>query len=139
MSNKKRVKIQPPELLTPESYPFSWGMRVPSGDLLFISGQVSTAIDRNVIGPGNMTAQTKQVFSNMGLVLSETGASFSDVVELTTYLVGRNNLEEHVAAVNEIFPSLFPDGIYPANNLLIIDGLYQEEFLLEVKAIAVLH
>jgi enamine deaminase RidA (YjgF/YER057c/UK114 family) len=71
-------------------------------------------------------------------MLSAAGASFSDIVELTTYLVGRNNLEEHVAAVNELFPPLFPDGIYPANNLLIIDGLYREEFLLEVKAIAVL-
>ena len=139
MSNKKRVKIQPPELLTPESYPFSWGIRVSSGELLFISGQVSTDIDRNVIGPGDMTAQTKQVFYNMGLVLKEAGASFSDVVELTTYLVGRNNLKEHASAVNELFPSLFPDGIYPANNLLLIDGLYREEFLLEVKAIAVLH
>ena len=75
----------------------------------------------------------------MSLVLSEAGASFSDVVELTTYLVGRSNLEEHVAAVSELFPSLFPDRVYPANNLLIIDGLYREEFLLEVKAIAVLH
>jgi enamine deaminase RidA (YjgF/YER057c/UK114 family) len=114
-------------------------MRVQSGELLFISGQVSTDIDRNVIGPGDMAAQTKQVFRNMGLVLSEAGASFSDVVELTTYLVGRNNLEEHVVAVNKLFPSLFPDGIYPANNLLFIEGLYREEFLLEVKAIAVLH
>ena len=139
MTKIQRKRIQPPDLLTPKSYPFSWGMRVQSGELLFISGQVSTDIDRNVIGPGDMAAQTKQVFSNMGLVLSEAGASFSDVVELTTYLVGRNHLDDHVAAVNELFPSLFPDGIYPANNLLFIDGLYREEFLLEVKAIAVLH
>jgi enamine deaminase RidA (YjgF/YER057c/UK114 family) len=139
MTGIQRQRIQPPDLLAPKSYPFSWGMRVQGGELLFISGQVSTDIDRNVIGLGDMAAQTKQVFSNMGLVLREAGASFSDVVELTTYLVGRNNLEEHVAAVNELFPSLFPDGLYPANNLLFIDGLYREEFLLEVKAIAVLH
>ena len=137
MSRIERVRIQPPGLLIP-SYPFSWGMRVQSGELLFISGQVSTDIDGNVVGPGDIASQTKQVFSNMGLVLSEAGASFSDVVELTTYIVGRNNLEDHVAAVNELFPSLFPDGIYPANNLLFIDGLYREEFLLEVSAIAVL-
>ena len=139
MSDAHRVRIQPPDLLTPKSYPFSWGVRVRSGDLLFISGQVSIDLDRNVVGPGDMTAQTKQVFTNMGLVLSEAGASFSDIVELTTYLVGRNYVEEHIAAVNELFPSLFPDGIYPANNFLIIDGLFREEFLLEVTAIAVLH
>lgn len=139
MATIKRKQIQPPALLTPKSYPFSWGMWVQSGDLLFISGQDSTDIDRNVIGPGNITIQTRQVFNNMGYVLSEAGASFSDVVELTTYIVGRANLEAHVAAVNDLFPTLFPDGKYPANNLLIINGLYREEFLLEVKAIAVFH
>jgi enamine deaminase RidA (YjgF/YER057c/UK114 family) len=138
MSKIERSRIQPPDLLTP-SYPFSWGMRVRSGELLFIAGQVSTDMDRNVIGPGDMAAQTRQVFKNMGLVLAEAGASFSDIAELTTYLVGRDKLEDHVAAINELFPSLFPDGVYPANSLLFIDGLYREEFLLEVKAIAVLH
>lgn len=139
MSEIERTRIQPSGLLDPKSYPFSWGLRVRGGELLFISGQVSTDLDRNVIGPGDMAAQTKQVFRNMGLVLDEAGASFSDIVELTTYLVGRQNLESHVAAVNELFPTLFPDGIYPANNVLFIDSLYREEFLLEIKAIAVLH
>jgi enamine deaminase RidA (YjgF/YER057c/UK114 family) len=139
MSEMERSRIQPPDLLTPKSYPFSWGMRVRSGELLFIAGQVSTDMDRNVIGPGDMAAQTRQVFKNMGPVLAEAGASFSNIVELTTYLVGRDKLEAHVAAINELFPSLFPDGVYPANTLVFIDGLYREEFLLEVKAIAVLH
>ncbi len=139
MSEIERTRIQPSGLLAPKSYPFSLGLRVRGGELLFISGQVSTDLDRNVIGPGDMAAQTKQVFRNMGLVLDEAGASFSDIVELTTKLVGRQNLESHVAAVNELFPTLFPDGIYPANNVLFINGLYREEFLLEVKAIAILH
>lgn len=138
MSGIERSRIQPPDLLTPKSYPFSWGMRVRGGELLFIAGQVSTDIDRNVIGPGDMAAQTRQVFKNMGLVLAEAGASFADVAEFTTYLVGKDYLEDHVAAINELFPSLFPDGLYPANTVVFIDGLYRDEFLLEVKAIAVL-
>ncbi len=139
MSKIERSRIQPSNLLTPKSYPFSWGVRVQSGELLFIAGQVSTDINRNVIGPGDMAAQTRQVFKNMGFVLAEAGASFADVAEFTTYLVGRDNLEDHVTAINELFPSLFPDGIYPANTVVFIDGLYRDGFLLEVKAIAVLH
>jgi hypothetical protein len=42
MTRIQLKRIQPPDLLTPKSYPFSWGMRVQSGELLFISGQVST-------------------------------------------------------------------------------------------------
>jgi enamine deaminase RidA (YjgF/YER057c/UK114 family) len=33
---------------------------------------------------------------------------------------------------------LFPDGNYPADTVAIVDGLYREEFLLEVKAVAVI-
>ena len=68
MTRIQRKRIQPPDLLTPKNYPFSWGMQVQSGELLFISGQVSTDIDRNVIGPGDMTAQTKQVCLTRGWV-----------------------------------------------------------------------
>jgi enamine deaminase RidA (YjgF/YER057c/UK114 family) len=69
MPKIERMRIQPPGLLAPKNYPFSWGIRVQiGGDLLFVSGQVSTDIDRNVVGPGDMAAKTKQVFSNLGRV-----------------------------------------------------------------------
>ena len=139
MPSSKREKIQPPELLIPKSYPFSWGIRAKDGDLLFISGQVSTDINRNVIGPGDIDVQTRQVFKNMEFVLKEAGAAFSDIIDLTTYLVGRENLGGHADAIRELFPTFFPDGIYPSNTLLLVDGLYWEEFLLEVKAIAIIN
>ena len=36
------------------------------------------------------------------------------------------------------FPTMFPDGKYPPNTLLVIDRLVQEPFLVEVQTIAVL-
>jgi hypothetical protein len=36
------------------------------------------------------------------------------------------------------FPRLFKDGRYPPNTLLIIDRLVQEQFLIEVSAVAAL-
>ena len=139
MTSSNRKRIQPPELLVPKSYPFSWGVQAKNGDLLFISGQVSTDIDRNVIGVGDIGVQTKQVFKNMELVLKGAGAEFSNIVDITTYVVRRENLDAHAAAVRELFPTYFPDGVYPSNTLILIDGLYREEFLLEVRAIAVIN
>ena len=36
------------------------------------------------------------------------------------------------------FPKLFTNGAYPPNTLLIIDRLVQEQFLVEVSAVAAL-
>ena len=55
MTSIQRKRIQPPGLLTPKGYPFSWGIRVQNGELLFISGQVSVDIDRDIVGPGDQS------------------------------------------------------------------------------------
>ena len=85
-----------------------------------------------------VAAQTRQVFANLGKVLEAVGASFSNVVEFTTYLVGKESVQPFIKARTEIFPGIFPDGDFPPNTLLIIDGLVRSEFLVEIKAVAVL-
>ena len=59
-------------------------------------------------------------------------------MEFTTYLVGRESVAPYLAARTEVFPGMFPDKDYPANTLLIIGGLINEAFLIEIKAVAVL-
>jgi enamine deaminase RidA (YjgF/YER057c/UK114 family) len=118
--------------------PYSHSVRVSPGKLLFIAGQVAVDKNGNAVGLGDVKAQTQQVFQNLAAILSEAGASFSNVVEFTTYLVGRDAVQPFVEARNEIFPSIFPGEDYPPNTLLIINGLVREEFLVEIKALAAL-
>ena len=117
---------------------YSQAIRTGPGELLFMAGQVAVDIDGNPVGAGDMVAQTRQVFKNLGGVLEGVGASFSNVVELTTYVVGRESVQGFIEARTDIFPTIFPDADYPPNTLLIIDGLVREEFLVEVKAVAAL-
>ncbi|MDX1415426.1 MAG: Rid family hydrolase [Candidatus Promineifilaceae bacterium] len=86
-----------------------------------------------------MAARTRQVYENMSLALAEAGASFSDVVEFTTYHAVGENQGEHLLAINELSPPLFPDEIYPAHTDMFVGGLYLDDFLIEAKTIAVLH
>jgi len=118
--------------------PYSHSVRVSPGKLLFIAGQVAVDKNGNAVGPGDLKAQTQQVFQNLAAILSEAGASFSNVVEFTTYLVGRESVQPYLDARTEVFPSIFPDKDYPANTLLIIGGLIKEELLVEIKAVAAL-
>ena len=117
---------------------YSQAIRTAPGELLFIAGQVAVGLDGNSVGVGDMTAQTRQVFENLGGILESVGATFSNVVEFTTYVVGRDSVQGYIAGRTEVYPGIFPDGDYPPNTLLVVDGLVREEFLLEIKAVAAL-
>ena len=117
---------------------YSQAVKVKAGELLYIAGQVSLDASGTLKGPGDAAAQTRQVFHNIGQVLERSGATFRNMVEFTTYLVGRESIQPFLAVRAELFPTLYPDGDYPPNTLLIVSGLVREEFLVEIKAVAAL-
>ena len=137
MAETTRRLINPPSAPQPIGA-YSLAAEASGSKLLFLAGQVSMDSAGNVIGHGDAAAQTRQVFENLGHVLEGTGATFNDVVEFTTYVVGRSSVQPFLQARGDIFPNIFPNGDYPINTLLIVDGLVREEFLIEVKAVAVL-
>ncbi len=117
---------------------YSQAMQAGLGQLLYVAGQVGIDTNGNLAGDGGIAAQTSQVYENIGQILNAAGASFNDVVEFTTYLVGRDAIQPFIEARAALFATLFPDGDYPPNTLLVVDGLVREEFLVEIKAVAVL-
>lgn len=117
---------------------YSLAVEASAGKLLFVAGQVALDASGNLVGPGDVAAQTRQVFQNIGLILDGAGASFSNVVEFTSYVVGRDSVQPYIQGRTQIFPDMFPNGDYPTNTLLVISGLVREEFLVEVKAVAAL-
>ena len=117
---------------------YSQAIRVRAGELLYLAGQVGIDRSGNLPGDGDVAAQTRQTFENLGQVLRAVGASFSNVVEFTTYLVGRESVQPFLEARAALFSTLFPDGDYPPNTLLVVDGLVREDFLVEIKAVAAL-
>ena len=74
----------------------------------------------------------------MGHVLSGAGSDFSNVAEFTTYVVGRSSIQEYIKGRSEVYPEIFPNGDFPPNTLLIVAGLVNEDFLVEIKAMAAL-
>ena len=64
---------------------FSNGVKVSGGDLLFISGQLAFDANAQLVGKGDMGAQTRQVLKNIGSVLEQAGGSFSDIVRVTVF------------------------------------------------------
>lgn len=117
---------------------YAQATRVKAGELVYIAGQVALDVNGKLVGKDDPAMQTRQVFSNLGKILESVGASFGNVVEFTTYVVGRQSIEGFLHARTEIFPRLFPEGDYPPNTLLVVAGLVREEYLVEIKATAAL-
>ena len=137
MATLQRTMVQTPQAPPPLGA-YSPAVRVKAGELVYIAGQVAVDISGHLVGPGDAQAQTRQVFENLGGILASLGASFSNVIEFTTYVVGREAVQPFLAARTELFPRLFPNQDYPPNTLLIVNGLVREEFLVEIKAVAAL-
>ena len=91
MSILKHITNQP-DVASPSGL-YSLAVRVPVGDLIFVSGQTASDIDGNLGGKGDIAIQTRQVFKNLGNVLSSEEADFKNVIEFTIYIVGNDSVK----------------------------------------------
>jgi enamine deaminase RidA (YjgF/YER057c/UK114 family) len=105
---------------------------VPAGRTLYISGQVPLDEKGNLVGPGDSRAQTEQVFRNLKTALESSGATFADVVKLTWYVKEMSQL----AAYREVREQFLGSGPRPASTLVEVKGLFRDDVLVEVEAIA---
>lgn len=105
---------------------------------MFIAGQLASDINGNVVGVGDFDAQCVRVFANIGAALKSVGADWSNVVQFTTYLVHSQDIPSFMKFRLREFPTMFQNGVYPPNTLLMIDRLVGEPFLIEVQTIAAL-
>jgi len=114
--------------------PFShYADAVRAGELLFISGCVALDAEGKLVGEGDVVAQARQVFANIRLCLSAAGATFADVVKVTTFLT---DIDDR-ARINPVRQEFFREA-RPASTLVEVSALVLPEFLIEVEAVAVL-
>lgn len=138
MNQIKRTTVNPPQVhaalgLNSQANHVS-GVR----EFVFMSGQVSIDMKGDLVGAGDAALQTLQAFENIDTLLKNVGASFDNVVEFVTYLVGRESIKPFMKAREQFFNNVFPERNYPPNTLLLIDGLVQEGLLVEIKVVVAL-
>ncbi|MGO2880116.1 MAG: RidA family protein [Halomonas sp.] len=102
---------------------------IRSGDLLFVSGQVGSREDGSP--EPDFAAQVQLAFDNLQSVLEATGASFDDIVDVTTF---HTDPEAQFATVLEAKTRAFPDKPYPNWTAVGVNWLAGFDF--EIKVIA---
>jgi enamine deaminase RidA (YjgF/YER057c/UK114 family) len=120
----------PDDLSTPSG--FSQVVRIPSGGLVWTSGQVAVDPDGNVVTPGSWEDQTRTAFANVGRALQAGGADWPDVVKFTFFVVDVSELAT-VQAIREEFIDV---ARAPTSTLVQVSALVRPELLIEIEAVA---
>ena len=110
----------------------SQGVKVPAGNMVFVSGQVGRDAQGEV-AKDDIRAQTRQALENVMSVLEAAGATLDDVVKVTVFVT---NVAEQYAPIHEVRAEFFKRD-YPASTLVEIKALAGPDLLIEIEAIAV--
>jgi enamine deaminase RidA (YjgF/YER057c/UK114 family) len=105
------------------------------GRTLYVSGQVPVNEKGELVGKGDLAAQAEQVFRNLSIALKGAGATFADVVKITSFVV--NYQPEHRALMHQVRSKYCSKDHPPASTLLGVQALAIPDYLIEVEAIAV--
>ena len=124
------------EMISPTAWPerYTFSPAVKRGNLLFISGTTATDERHQLVGRGDIVAQTRQIFRIFEAILAAAGGSLRDIVETTEFITTTENYRKTAEVRREVFGG--PP--YPAATGVIVAGLLREGALIEMSAIAIL-
>lgn len=101
---------------------------------VYVGGQDAVDASGEIVGKGDLQAQTEQVLKNIQAALAAGGAGLEHVIKWNLYIVQGQSLQ----AGFEVFQRFWgrrPNP--PAITMAFVAGLAQPDFLLEMDAIAV--
>jgi len=124
--------INPEDLPIPSTYTH---VVVATGTkMVFIAGQEPEDAHGNLVGPGDLAAQARQVYANLGRALAAAGARPGQVAKITIYVV--HHRREHLPVIEQARIGLFGEH-KPADTVVGVETLAGPGYLIEVDAIAV--
>jgi enamine deaminase RidA (YjgF/YER057c/UK114 family) len=105
-----------------------------AGNTLYLAGQLGMDVSGKVVGIGDAKTQARQCYENIATILAHYGGGLRHLVKTTTYITHWGYRPLVATARDEVFPA--PP--YPANTLVVVQGLAEPHFLVEIEGIAVL-
>lgn len=115
---------------------FSQGIILPAGArIVLIGGQNGVNEKGEIVGKGDVVAQTRQALANLQLVLAAAGARLEDLVKTTIIMQQDIDLNAAFGAWMEVWGQR-PNP--PTVTGFRVAGLANPDFLIEIEAQAVL-
>ena len=119
-----------PSGAAPPLAPYSPGMKI--GNTVYVSGTIPNDDQGNVVGKGDITAQTERVLESIKAILEAAGASMEDVVMNHVFITDYANY----TSMNEVYGRYFGN-TRPAR-YCIKSELVHPDWLVEIASVAVI-
>ena len=101
---------------------------------IYVGGQNAVDADGNIVGAGDLDAQTEQTLKNIETVLAASGAGRDDVVKWTILVVQGQDINAGFAAFQRVWGAAARP---PIITFAFVAGLANPEFLVEIEVLAV--
>jgi enamine deaminase RidA (YjgF/YER057c/UK114 family) len=128
-------QINPEGMPAPTGY--SYVVSAEARQMVFVSGQVAIDSEGKVVGEGDLERQGEQVFENLRTCLAAAGATFGDVVKMTTYVVNFDAARDR-PVINALRQRYLPADRRPTSTLVGVSALAVPSLLIEIEMIAAL-
>ena len=108
---------------------------IPLGSrLVFFAAQVALDDQFDVVGAGDLGAQTRQAMVNLGIALESVGASWASLVRLTVLTTRPDGFEQIGHEIAECLGNVAP----PARTFAGVTGFGHPDLLIAIEATATL-
>ncbi len=111
---------------------FSSGVEAPAGRTIYVSGQVSMDAEGNIVGEGDIKAQTETVLEHVKTVVEEAGGTMDDIQKVTVFITDMGLYDQ----IHEVRRRYFREP-YPASSMIEVSALIDPRLLIEIEAVAV--
>jgi enamine deaminase RidA (YjgF/YER057c/UK114 family) len=124
-----REILNPPEIHPPPGY--SHIAVATGGRLAFVAGQAPIDREFNLVGEGDLNAQTRQVMENLNHTLAALGADWTNVVKATVYTTRPTEYE----AIGEVMATAMGGVDPPAQVIVGVSGLALPAMMIEIDLV----
>ncbi len=105
-----------------------------SVETVYVGGQVATTASGEIVGKGDIAAQTEQILRNLETALAAAGAELGQVIKWTIYVVEDQPLGPAFAVFQRAWSNR-PNP--PLITFAKVSALAHPDFLAEIEAVAV--
>jgi 2-iminobutanoate/2-iminopropanoate deaminase len=111
--------------------PYSLATVTKGVHFVHISGQVPQDATGSNVGIGDIDVQADRVLASIKLLVEAEGGTLADVCRMVIYVTDRAFLPKIMEARKRYFSAPFP-----ANTALVVSGLANSDWLVEIEATA---
>ena len=128
--------INPPELVKPIGYAHAFATE--GGRTVYLAGQVSFDHAGNVVHVGDMIKQFEQSLANLKIAIEAASGKMTDIVKMNLFVKDKELYKKHLKELGTVYRGYFGKH-FPAMTLVEVSSLFEDDALLEIEGIAVIH